>query len=234
MRDPVPALTVALEAAAVVTSALSGMVSAARHRMDVVGTFWLATVTAFGGGTIRDILLGRRPFFWVANEEYLLVLLLLCLAFVYSRKVYALARLVDRRAVVIDALGLALFSLTGVRFAREAGLPILSSSLIGTVTGTFGGVLRDVFVQEVPAIFRPGSLYAIPALLGCWVWLAADALGVPTGVGEAVAFVAIVGLRLSSVRWGVRVRDPHWLRGAAPPAGEAAPPEREGEGPSPT
>jgi uncharacterized membrane protein YeiH len=73
----------AVEAAAVLLFAVSGMITAARKRMDIVGTYSLAVVTAFGGGTLRDLLVGRRPFFWVARWEYLVVIAVLCIGFVY-------------------------------------------------------------------------------------------------------------------------------------------------------
>ena len=212
MKLPGPAIHLALEAGAVVASAVSGMISASRARLDLVGTFMLAVTVAFGGGTLRDVLLGRRPFFWVANTEYLLVALVLTVCFVYSRRLFAFAIWLDGRATLVDAFGLALFSLTGVGFALEQGLPPLPASLIGVITGTFGGVIRDLLVQEVPTIFRPGPLYAIPAFAGCWVFLAGAALHLPPPASEAAGFVTIVGLRMASVIWGVRIPDPHWIR----------------------
>ena len=211
MKPAVPQLTLAVEASAVVVMTVSGMVTAARARMDLIGTFTLALVTAFGGGTLRDLLLERRPLFWVANEGYVFATLLFCLAFVYSRRAYAWARVLDRRAVLVDALGLALFSLTGVRYALEAGLPPLAASLMGVVTGTFGGVLRDVLVREIPAIFRPGALYAASAFVGCWVVLAGPVLEIPQAWADAAGFATIVLLRMASVRLGLRLPDPHWV-----------------------
>ena len=212
MRDPTPFLNHAIEASGVVTFAVSGMISAARAKMDVVGTFMLAATVAFGGGTLRDVLLGRRPFFWVSHTEYLLVTLILAVVFVYDRRAFALARRLDERGTLVDALGLALFSLTGVGFALDGGLPPLAASLIGVITGTFGGVLRDLLVLEVPAIFRPGPLYAIPAFAGCWVYLAGTFIHAPDLAAEIAGFLAIVGLRMASVAWGVRAPDPLWLR----------------------
>jgi uncharacterized membrane protein YeiH len=211
VKPALPQLTTAVEAAAVVVMTVSGMLTAARARMDLIGTFTLALVTAFGGGTLRDLLLERRPLFWVANEGYVFLTLLLCLAFVYNRRAYAFAGALDRRAVFVDALGLALFTLTGVRYALEAGLPPLPASLIGVVTGTFGGVLRDVLVREIPAIFRPGALYAASSFVGCWVVLAGPWLEIPQSIADAAGFATIVLLRMASVRLGLRLPDPHWL-----------------------
>jgi uncharacterized membrane protein YeiH len=148
----------ALEAAAVLVSALSGMITAARKGMDIVGTYCLAVVTAFGGGTLRDLLIDRRPFFWAQHEEHLLVIAVLCVGFVYSRFFHARVHQWHRQAVLIDAMGLALFTLTGVSFALHKGMPPFVASLVGVITGTFGGVMRDVVSSEIPVVFRPGEL----------------------------------------------------------------------------
>jgi uncharacterized membrane protein YeiH len=205
-------IAAALEAAAVVLSAVSGMITAAKKQMDIVGTYCLAVVTAFGGGTLRDLLIDRRPFFWVSHQEYLLVIVPLCVAFVYSRAFHARVRQWHGQAVLVDAMGLALFTLTGVGFALHGGLPPFVASLIGVVTGTFGGVLRDVVSMEIPVIFRPGELYAVSSFAGAWVFLGATWIGLAPVLGAALAFAAIVGLRMASVRWGVRVPDPLWLK----------------------
>jgi uncharacterized membrane protein YeiH len=211
VKPQLPQLAIAVEAAAVIATTISGMITAARARMDVVGTFTLALVTAFGGGTLRDVLLQRRPFFWVSSKEYVFLTLLLCLPFVYSRRAFDFADALDRRSTFVDSLGLALFSLTGVRYALEAGLPPLPAALMGVVTGTFGGVLRDVLVREVPAIFRPGPLYAAASFLGCLVVLAGPGLEVPQSIADAAGFATIVLLRMASVRLGLRLPDPHWV-----------------------
>lgn len=206
------ALTLALEAAAVIVSAASGMIAAARKRMDIVGTYCLAVLTAFGGGTLRDLLIDRRPFFWATHEVYLLVIGALCVAFVYSRAFHSRVREWHRQAVFVDAMGLALFTLTGVGFALHKGMPPFVASLIGVITGTFGGVLRDVVSAEIPVVFRPGELYAVSSFAGAWIFLGASYVGLAPLFGAALAFVTVVGLRMASVRYGVRVPDPLWLR----------------------
>ncbi|KAA0255066.1 trimeric intracellular cation channel family protein [Acidobacteria bacterium ACD] len=215
MKDPTPALTVAIEAGAVLTSAVSGALKAAEKRADLVGTVSLALATAFGGGTLRDVLLQRRPFFWVSNQEYVVVTLVLGVVLVYSRSAYELARVFDRRAALVDALGLALFSLSGTRAGVEAGLSFLPASFMGVVTGTFGGVIRDVLVNDMPVIFRPGTLYAIPSLLGCWLYLGASALGAEPHLAGLAAVAAIVGVRMASVSTGLDLPPAHWNDGAS-------------------
>jgi uncharacterized membrane protein YeiH len=206
------AIRTALEAAAVLLYAVSGMMTAARKRMDVVGTYSLAIVTAFGGGTLRDLLVGQRPFFWVARWQYLLVIAILCVGFCYQPRIRSIASRWHRSGAVVDALGLALFTLTGVDAALRAGLPRFVASLIGVITGTFGGVLRDVCSGEVPELFRPGSLNALSAFAGSWVFLGGEGLGWHGILSALLAFATIVALRLVSVLGSVRAPDPLWLR----------------------
>ena len=208
---PLPIGT-ALEAAAVLVSAVSGMMTAARKHMDIVGTYCLAIVTAFGGGTLRDLLIDRRPFFWVSHDQYLLIIVALCVAFVYSRPFHARASRWHRQAVLVDAMGLALFTIAGAALALEKGLPLFVASLIGVITGTFGGVLRDVASIEIPLLFRPGELYAISSFAGAWVYIGAVHVGLSPFVSGTLAFLTIVGLRLVSHAFGVRVPDPVWIR----------------------
>jgi uncharacterized membrane protein YeiH len=203
----------AVEIAAVITSALSGMILAWQKRLDIVGTASLALVTAFGGGTVRDLLIDRRPFFWDSRWEYVPVIIGMTVAFVYSAKFHRVARGLHERAVFIDALGLGLFSLTGLAYAIEKGLSPFVAVLIGVLTGTGGGVIRDVLVNETPLIFRPGGrLYALAAVVGCCVTLAASWAGLGAFAAASMGFVVIVGLRMFSVRLGVSVPDPLWMR----------------------
>lgn len=205
-------LVVAIEVAAVLTSAVSGMIAAADKRMDLVGTYVLAALTAFGGGTLRDLLLERRPFFWVSYWGYLVVILALCILLVYSPRVFRWARALNTRAALVDALGLALFSLTGVMFALQAGLPLFIAPILGVITGAFGGVLRDIVINEIPEIFRPGPLYAVPSFLGGWFFVVAGLAGVPAAGSALLAFALIVGLRMASVHYRFSIPHPHWIR----------------------
>ncbi len=117
------------------------MITAAKKEMDFVGVYVLALVTSFGGGTIRDLLLDRRPFFWVARSEYLVIVLALCVPFVYSRRLYTWSATFVARADIIDALGLGFFTVSGTALAAEAGMPAIVCALLGVVTGTGGGVM---------------------------------------------------------------------------------------------
>src|SRR3954468_4783950 len=116
---------VVLEAAAVIVSAIAGMIVASNKRMDIVGAYALACVNAFGGGTVRDLLLDNRPFYWMRHWGFLVVILAICLPFVYSAQAFRIASEVHRRSLKMDAVGLALFTITGVGVALERDTPII-------------------------------------------------------------------------------------------------------------
>ena len=198
-----------VEAAAVVASAIAGMIVASNKGMDLVGAFALACLNAFGGGTLRDLLLDNRPFYWMAHWWFFLAILGICVPFVYSRQVFAIANEVHRRSVRMDAVGLALFTGTGIALARE-GPPVVAI-LMGVVAGTTGGVVRDVVVNELPDLFRPGTLYATASLAGAIVFVVGIATGLLGYTNAAILGVAVVlGLRLLSIRLGVSMPPPQW------------------------
>jgi uncharacterized membrane protein YeiH len=200
-----------LEGSAVIVAALSAMITAAKKEMDFVGVYALALVTSFGGGTIRDLLLDRRPFFWVDRWEYLVIVLALCVPFVYSRKLYQWSTTFVARADIVDALGLGFFTISGTALAAKAGMPAIVSALLGVVTGTGGGVLRDLIIIEIPALFRHGKLFATAAFAGAAIFLALTRLGVADGICVGVSVVAIVALRLTALWGGATLPRPHWL-----------------------
>jgi uncharacterized membrane protein YeiH len=203
----------AVEVSAVILSALSGISVAAKKRMDLVGTYALAFVTAFGGGTVRDILLDRRPLFWVTYWHYLVVALALCIIFVYSRRAYEWVSRWERRFDIVDAIGLGLFALSGAHFAVQYGMPVFVAAIYGVITASVGGVLRDVLSSEIPVLFRGvGPLHATAVFVGSLAYVALLAVNVPQLPAGMIGFVVIVGLRLASIWFGLTLPLPHWLR----------------------
>jgi uncharacterized membrane protein YeiH len=201
----------ALEAAAVIASAIAGMIVAADKRMDLIGAFTLACVNAFGGGTVRDLLLDNRPFYWMTNWGYVPAIFGLCVLFVYSVRMFRVATVVHRRSVSIDAIGLALFTITGVGIALARGVPLVIAVVMGVVTGTTGGVLRDVVVNEIPELLRPGGLYASASLAGALVFIGALQSDVAYANAALLGVATVVLLRLVSVWLGVGIPAPQWL-----------------------
>jgi uncharacterized membrane protein YeiH len=169
-------LQTAIEAAAMIAFALSGIIAAGRKQLDGVGVCVVAALTAFGGGTLRDVLLDRRPFFWVEHADWLWALLALCVgAMLFLRQRHL--RLTERAMQWPDALGLGLFAASGTQIAQAAELPSLVAVLMGVVTSTFGGALRDVVCNEIPSVFSDHRPYALCAFAGGWVVIGASAAG---------------------------------------------------------
>ena len=198
------------ETAAVIAAAVAGMILASHKAMDIIGAYSLACINAFAGGTVRDLLLDNRPFYWMEHYLLLVVILAICVPFVYSQRIFHFASEVHRRSVVMDAVGLALFTMTGTGIALHQGRPFIVSALMGVVTGTMGGVVRDVVVNEVPDLFRPGGLYATASFTGAIALIAGLEYGLRYPEASAIGIVVVVGLRLLSLRLGVTVPAPHW------------------------
>jgi uncharacterized membrane protein YeiH len=203
-----------LEPAAVIASAIAGMIVASGKRMDLVGAYALACVNAFGGGTVRDLLLDNRPFYWWTHWGYLVAIAVICIPFVYSVRVFQFATAFHRRANRMDAIGLSLFAIAGTGIALDKGAPLVIAMLMGVVTGTAGGVLRDVVVNEMPDLFRPGALYATAAFTGsaAFVLCLREGLAYPQSV--LIGSFVVLGLRLLSLRTGVTIPRPQWTPGA--------------------
>jgi uncharacterized membrane protein YeiH len=198
LLDPAARLTPAIELVAVLAAAFSGFAEARKKQMDVVGVFVVAFVTAFGGGTLRDLLLDRRPFFWVEHYEYVLMLLVLTLAATPAMRI-ARRWVPHWSYVTADAIGLAFFSIAGLALALQADMPWIIAALLGVVTGVFGGVLRDVILNEVPMVLRDGKPYALASFIGCCACLLMLKAGVPTPIALWSSALAIVVIRM--VAW---------------------------------
>lgn len=195
-----------IELLAVVSSAIYGVLLARRKEMDLVGVFSVAFVTAFGGGTLRDLLLDRTPMFWIQHAHYPLVVFLLALVATVSRGWNAWQRWAQRWLFLPDALGLGLFSIVGAGYALEADTSLFIAALFGVITGTFGGVIGDVICNEVPSIFRPHStLYATCSFAGCWVFLLLHEAGFSKDLTLWTGTLTVVTLRLIAVRWDLRL-----------------------------
>jgi uncharacterized membrane protein YeiH len=153
-----------------VAFALSGLLEAARKRLDAVGVCVVSFLAAFGGGTLRDILLDRRPFFWVEHAAWLWLLLALCAGAMMFLRARHFA-LTERAMLWPDALGLGLFTAGGTQIALDAAMPPIVAVLMGMVTAVFGGVLRDIVCNEIPSAFRDHRPYAVCSFVGGWVVL---------------------------------------------------------------
>jgi uncharacterized membrane protein YeiH len=203
-------ITLAVEAAATLAFAISGLLEAARKRLDPVGVCIVAGLAAFGGGTLRDILLDRRPFFWVEHSGWLWVLLGGCaVAMVWMKARHVV--LTSRAMQWPDALGLGLFSAGGTELALAQGMPAIVAVLMGVITAAFGGVLRDVFCNEIPRAFADHQPYAVCAFAGGWVLVGLHGLALPEGTALLAAALVAFGLRAAAMVWDWRL--PAWGAG---------------------
>jgi uncharacterized membrane protein YeiH len=199
-----------LEGIGVLAFMVSGIMVAARKQLDLVGVVVVAFLTALGGGTLRDILLDRRPFFWVANEEWVwavLVLSVLAPVVIRARHIEPTLRAVQWP----DALGLGLFAASGTQIALAEGQSPLIATLMGVVTAAFGGMIRDILVNDVPWVVNSYQLYALIAFLGGWLVWGLQELGVGPLLSVLVGAFAIVVFRVLAIMFDWRL--PSWRLG---------------------
>jgi uncharacterized membrane protein YeiH len=191
-----------LDYAAALVFAATGALAASRAQLDIVGFFFLASLTAVGGGTLRDLILDRNPVFWVADP------LPIALACAVALVVFFTAHLLESRLKVLiwlDALALPVAVAAGVAAAQEIAVSAPIVLVMGIATGTFGGLLRDVVANEVPLVLKQGELYVTAALGGACAALAAplvtDHPMAPVLACIATAFT----LRAGSLAFGWRL-----------------------------
>ncbi|TVO68431.1 trimeric intracellular cation channel family protein [Denitromonas ohlonensis] len=177
-------------------NAASGVLEAGRKPFDLFGMVVVALAAALGGGSLRDMLLDRTVF-WIADQAYLITALVAGVAtFLLARRV----RLPAQLFLLPDAIGLSLFTVVGTSVALAHDAPWLVASLMGVVTGVFGGILRDVLCNEAPVVFG-GELYGSAAWLGALTLIALPELGVGHDVSALSAGAVICTIRLLSIRF---------------------------------
>ena len=182
--------------------AVSGALAAGRKRFDLLGVVVLAAATGIGGGTLRDLLLNRHPVFWIDDPTYLLVVVaatLATLAYVRYR-----GGAPNRSLLIADALGLALFTISGAQIAEQRNLPAIIAALMGAITGAAGGLLRDVLSNEVPLLFRE-ELYATAAIAGATVYLLLQSVGLPRPAAASAGMLTVAALRLAAIAYDLRL-----------------------------
>ncbi len=187
--------------AAVAVNALTGVLEAERKQMDLVGVVTIATAAALGGGTLRDVLLDRQVF-WIANQTYLTTGVVVAIAtFFWARR----RKISPRLFLYPDAVGLALFTIIGTQAALQWHTPWLVASVMGVITGVFGGVLRDIFCNQLPLIFLPGELYATAAWIGALLLIALQELGFDAALSAWIAMGVVFLLRAAAIRFQIRL-----------------------------
>lgn len=178
--------------------AISGIRIARIKEFDLFGAFIVGMVTAVGGGTLRDLMLGQSPF-WMTQWQYFVVTGVALLSYLFFHK--AIDR-VGRTMFLFDAIGLGLFTVVGFQKTIDAGFPYWTANLMGMLTGAAGGVLRDVLTRDVPLIFRR-DIYALACFAGGVVLTNMMLLGVPLYISHLLCALTVIVIRVLAVRF-------HW------------------------
>lgn len=177
--------------------AVSGALTAGRKSLDLLGVVIIAVVTAVGGGTTRDLLLDRHPIFWIADPIYLLVIIVAALFTIW----YTQYKKPPEKALLLaDALGLAVFTILGAQITQEVVSNKVIIVIMAAITGTIGGLIRDVLSNEIPMILRR-DIYATAALAGATAYLLLQVTPFLPIINIILGMLVVIGLRLAAIQW---------------------------------
>ena len=177
--------------------AVTGALKARTHKMDILGAVVLAFATAYGGGTVRDLLIGIKPVNWI--NDYLalgLVLGAVVIVFLFNTNVSKFRRTI----FFTDAIGIGMFTAAGIEISLGAGLNDGYAVIMGVITATFGGLIADILSNEVPNLLRRGELYATACLAGGLVYIIFEKVGLQKNINLFICIMIVVGLRILSKR----------------------------------
>lgn len=190
-----------LDLCAVAVCAITATLEARRRELDWFGVVVIAVIAGIGGGTLRDILLGRLPVYWIHDPTYVIVgMTAATLAFFLERHL----RLPKNFFLIPDAIGLALFTVIGTSVATKLGTPWLIAALMGVITGVFGGVIRDILCNEIPLIFRT-DIYATASLVGALFLIVLDSYKIDHNIAILLSMTTITIIRLGAIRWHIHL-----------------------------
>ena len=177
--------------------AISGVLTAYHKKFDLVGTLIIGFVTAVGGGTLRDMMIGRLPVGWLIDRNYLFMILSgYVLAYLCKHQLTKL----KRTMLLFDAIGIGLFTILGIQISLLKELSIENSLLMGIISACFGGVIRDVLTNEVPLLFRK-EIYASACFIGGGAYLILNKLEVLEDVNIAISILIVIVIRYCSIRY---------------------------------
>lgn len=182
--------------------AISGTLTASDKRLDLMGATVIGFITAIGGGTVRDLLLGFQPVSWMQDTHYLWVILLGIVCTVLFKRIVLKLK---RTLFLFDTIGIGVFTVLGLSKALQVGVEPVVAIMMGTISAVFGGVLRDTLCNEIPIIFRPTELYATLCLAGGCVFLGLDYLGLGLEWNYFLTILFIIGLRIVSIKFDFKL-----------------------------
>ena len=192
--------TIILDLVGTFAFAISGIRLASGKQIDWFGAYIIGLVTAIGGGTVRDLLLDITPFWMLDGKYFLTTGVALLATLIFKEKIFRWRNTL----FLFDAIGLGLFTIVGISKSLEAGLPFWVCIVMGTITGTTGGILRDVLLNEVPLLLRR-DIYALACVAGGFVYLLCDYFGLPGNLTEITAALSVIILRLIAVKFHIHL-----------------------------
>ncbi len=177
--------------------AVSGVLAAMHEKLDLFGVLIIAFVTAIGGGTLRDVLIGNFPVTWMQNITYTAIILITAFVVMPFNHIVGNFR---KTLLLFDSIGLGVFTIVGIQKGMAFGLHPGICIVLGTVTACFGGVIRDILLNNIPIIFRK-EIYASACIIGGSCYLLLNYLNIIGGVIETVCILIVVAIRLLAVRY---------------------------------
>lgn len=169
-----------------IVESMTGAIAAGEHQMDLFGVLVVANVTAFGGGVVRDVILGRSPMLFISSPSLLLMTSIAALVMVMAARYFSRLKWLF---LSLDALGLVTFTIIGAMRAQDMGHGMAVASIAGFTTGVFGGILRDILCNRIPLAFQK-ELYASVSIAAVWLYL----IALHYGMNEKAAIAATLVL----------------------------------------
>lgn len=188
--------TILLDLLGTFAFAISGIRLASGKQIDWFGAYIIGLVTAIGGGTLRDLLLDVTPFWMLDGKYFLTTGVALIATLLFKDKLFKWGSTL----FLFDTIGLGLFTIVGITKSIDAGLPFWVCIIMGTITGSVGGIVRDVLLNEVPLIFRK-DIYALACVAGGGVYFLCSYFHLPTGITETIAALTVIAFRLIAVKY---------------------------------
>jgi uncharacterized membrane protein YeiH len=190
-----------IEYAACAVCAISGVLAASGKHMDLFGAIMLALATALGGGTLRDLCLGKQPVFWISSPDFLICSLAAAVAAFFLARRF---KFPERTLGLADAFGIALFGIIGTEQALQLQAPTSVAIFMGVITGVAGGIIRDVLRNELPLVFQPATyLYSTAIFGGASLFVILEKTQGSSSVHRYIGMLAILALRLAAMRWQI-------------------------------